>query len=314
LELECHMSRLGIRRRLVGALAAGCALPLLPAVATPSVRRLSTDEAQSRLAALEAKAGGRLGVFVLDTGSGLGLAHRGGERFGLCSTFKLPLAAVILREHAAGRLDGHAPIALASTPTVPHAPTVEAARAAGRTHLSALELARATQTTSDNVAGNLLLDLLGGPARFTALLRGLGDEVTRLDRYETEMNRVGPGELRDTSTPQAMARLAARLFGPGLLDASSQRVLARWMVETRTGLQRLRAGLPVDWRVGDKTGTALIPGLPNRHNDVAVAWPPRRPPVVIAAYYEADGHYPGMRAEDDAVLADVGGLVRAWLG
>lgn len=308
------MSRLGIRRRLVGALAAGCALPLLPAVAAPSARRLSTAEAEARLAALEAQSGGRLGVFVLDTGSGLGLAHRGGERFGLCSTFKLPLAAVILREHAAGRLDGHAPIALDATPTVSHAPIVTAARAAGRTHMSALELAQATQATSDNIAANLLLDLLGGPQRFTALLRALGDDTTRLDRYETEMNRVGPGELRDTSTPQAMARLAARLFGPGLLDASSQRVLAHWMVETRTGLTRLRAGLPADWRVGDKTGTALIPGLPNRHNDVAVAWPPRRPPITIAAYYEADGHYPRMRAEDDAVLAGAAQIASAWAG
>lgn len=308
------MSRLGIRRRLVGALAAGCALPLLPAVATPSVRRLSTDEAQSCLAALEAKAGGRLGVFVLDTGSGLGLAHRGGERFGLCSTFKLPLAAVILREHAAGRLDGHAPIALDATPAVSHAPVVTAALEAGRTHMSALELAQATQATSDNIAANLLLDLLGGPERFTALLRALGDDTTRVDRYETEMNRVGPGELRDTSTPQAMARLAARLFGPGPLDASSQRVLAHWMVETRTGLTRLRAGLPADWRVGDKTGTALIAGLPNRHNDVAVAWPPRRPPITIAAYYEADDHYPRMRAEDDAVLAEAARIASAWTG
>lgn len=308
------MSRLGIRRRLVGALAAGCALPLLPAVAAPSARRLSTAEAEARLAALEAQSGGRLGVFVLDTGSGLGLAHRGGERFGLCSTFKLPLAAVILREHAAGRLDGHAPIALDATPTVSHAPVVTAARAAGRTHMSALELAQATQATSDNIAANLLLDLLGGPQRFTTLLRALGDDTTRLDRYETEMNRVGPGELRDTSTPQAMARLAALLFGPGLLDASSQRVLAHWMVETRTGLARLRAGLPADWRVGDKTGTALIAGLPNRHNDVAVAWPPRRPPIAIAAYYEADGHYPRMRAEDDAVLAEAARIASAWTG
>lgn len=308
------MSRLGIRRRLLGAIAAGSALGLLQSSPGHAGGRISRAGAEARLQALEVKTGGRLGVSVLDTGSGLSLGWRQNERFALCSTFKLPLAAVILREHAAGRLDGHAPIALDATPAVSHAPVVTAARAAGRTHLSALELARATQTTSDNVAANLLLDLLGGPERFTALLRGLGDEVTRLDRYETEMNRVGPGELRDTSTPQAMARLAARLFGPGLLDASSQRVLAHWMVETRTGLQRLRAGLPADWRVGDKTGTALIPGLPNRHNDVAVAWPPRRPPVVIAAYYEADGHYPGMRAEDDAVLADVGGLVRAWLG
>jgi beta-lactamase class A len=314
------MSRLGLRRRLLGGLAAGGGLALLPAAATAmpatptsASRRLSTEAATLRLAELEVEYGGRLGVSVLDTGSGLGFGWRDSERFALCSTFKLPLAALVLREHADGRLDGHAPIALDRLPDVPHQPAVDAARAAGRTHLSPLELAQATQTTSDNLAANLLLLLFDGPQGFTARLRALGETDLRVDRWEPEINEVPTGEQRDTVSPRGMARLCARLFGPGLLDASSQRVLAHWMIETRTGLKRLRAGLPPDWRIGDKTGTAIGEGFANKHNDVAIAWPPRRPPTLIAAYYEADAPYPLMRPQDDAVLAEVGRIVSAWL-
>jgi beta-lactamase class A len=308
------MTRLGIRRRLLGA-AFGCgALALAPGLPALAAPRLSLAQARARLQALELQAGGRLGVCALDTGTGLSLGWREQERFGLCSTFKLPLAALVLQAHAAGRIDGHAPIALQRTDLVPHAPVVEAALAAGRGNLSALELAHATQTTSDNVAANLLLRLFGGPEGFTAALRAIGEDTLRIDRWEPQMNMVPGGEVRDTSTPRAMAVLTTRLLGPGLLDASCQRMLAHWMRETRTGLKRLRAGLPESWRAGDKTGTGVAPGMANKHNDVAVAWPPGRPPVAIAAYYEADGHYPQTRAKDDAVLAEVGRLVAEWLG
>jgi beta-lactamase class A len=308
------MTRLGIRRRLLGA-AFGCGAlalaPCLPVVAAP---RLSLAEARERLQALEQRAGGRLGVFALDTGTGLSVGWRDQERFALCSTFKLPLAALVLQAHAAGRIDGHAPIALQRSDLVPYAPFVESALAAGRDSLSALELAHATQTTSDNVAANLLLRLFGGPDGFTAALRAIGEDTLRIDRWEPQMNWVPTGESRDTSTPRAMAVLTTRLLGPGLLDASSQRMLAHWMRETGTGLKRLRAGLPETWRAGDKTGTGIAPGMANKHNDVAMAWPAGRPPVAIAAYYEADGYYPKARPADDAVLAEVGRLVAAWLG
>lgn len=308
------MSRLGIRRRLLGAIAASSALALLPDLPARAAGRLSQADAQAQLEALERASRGRLGVSALDTGSGLALGWRENERFGLCSTFKLPLAALVLRDHASGALDGHAPIALNAVDRVPHAPVVEAALASGQTSMTALQLAHATQTTSDNVAANLLLRLFDGPEGFTSRLRALGDDTLRLDRWEPQMNLVPTGELRDTSTPRAMAVLTARLLGPGVLDASSQRMLAHWMIETRTGLKRLRAGLPDSWRVGDKTGTGIAPAMVNKHNDVAMAWPPGRPPIAVAAYFEADGHYPQMRAQDDAVLADVGRIVAAWLG
>jgi beta-lactamase class A len=287
---------------------------LLTGVCAP--RLLQATEPAEALYELERANGGRLGVCVYDSaGSGSAYGHRMDERFGLCSTFKLLLAAAVLREHAAGRIDGEEGLAFSEADRVPHMPVIEAALAAGRTEMSLFELAEATQKTSDNVAANLLIRRLGGPAAVTALWRAMGDTETRIDRYEPEMNRVPPGELRDTTTPRSMASTVARLFSDdALLPASAQAQLAQWMRDTQTGLRRLRAGLPQAWKAGDKTGTGILKGMGNKHNDVAIAWPPGRPPIVIAAYYEAAEHHPRMRAEDDAVLAEVGRKVSAWHG
>ncbi|MBH9578230.1 class A beta-lactamase [Inhella proteolytica] len=292
-----------LSRRHLLALAA--ALPL-PALA------LSSPELSQALAALEARAGGRLGVAVLDSGSGAQAGHRANERFGLCSTFKLLLAGAVLQRIDAGRWPAERAIRFGKADLVSHAPVVRAHLAQGR--LSAVELAEATQTTSDNAAANLLLrELFGGPSGLTDWLRERGDTVTRLDRWEPEMSRLPPGELRDTSTPAAIAASAARLLTGDWLQAASRTRLIAWMEATQTGTYRLRAGLPKGWRAGDKTGTGLHPSMQDLTNDVAIVWPgPDRAPWLIAAYYEGPRRSRDIQAADEAVLAEVGRLVGRW--
>lgn len=297
------------RRDLLSLLlAAG----VLPAAATPR----PNDQALSRaLARLEASAGGRLGVAVLDTGSGAQAGHRAGERFGLCSTFKLLLAAAVLQRCDQGRLQPDQFITYGQADLVPHAPVTGARLAEGGMKL--LELAEATQITSDNPAANLLLRQFGGqngPQGFTAWLREIGDTTTRIDRWEPEMNRVPPGEERDTSTPAAIAATTARLLTGNLLQPASRARLIGWMEATRTGSRRLRAGFPAGWRAGDKTGTAMSPTMADKINDVAIVWPaPDRAPIVVAAYYEGPKrNSERTRPEDEAVLAEVGRLVSSW--
>ena len=287
-------------------------ISLLAAFASWASRPNSPNAADQALAALEAASGGRLGVSLLDTGSGRTAGHRSDERFGLCSTFKLLLAAAILREADTGRLKLDTFIEYGKADLVPHAPVTGANLDKGGMRIG--ELAEAAQLTSDNVAANLLLRLLGGPAGFTAILRQMGDSVTRIDRIEPEMNLVAAGETRDTSSPRAMADSVARIMTGELLSTSARETLAQWMIATETGKKRLRAGLPPDWRAGDKTGTGVAPGMPNKHNDVAIVWPTGRAPVVIAAYYEASGYFENTRPEDDTVLAEVGRIAAGWIG
>lgn len=265
------------------------------------------------IAALERRAGGRLGACVLDAG-GAHAGHREGERFGMCSTFKLALAAVILERIDKGVLRAEQAVSYSQADMVPHAPVTEKHLAEGV--MSVVALAEAAQTTSDNVAANLLLRLIGGPAGFVEALRAMGDTETRLDRWEPQMNLVLPGDERDTTTPLAMARTVAHILSPGVLSASSRTLLLGWMVATGTGKKRIRAGLPADLVAGDKTGTGMAPGMTDRYNDVAAVWrgtDTSGMPSVISAYFDTGATHEDMRDEDEAVLAEVGRLAATWL-
>ena len=258
-----------------------------------------TGMAPLNLPAVERSAGGRLGFALLDTGNRKLLGHREDERFGMCSTFKLPLAALVFRAAERRELDLATLVPINKADLVSHAPVTEAH--VGKS-LSIQDLAEAAQLTSDNVAANLLMKKLGGPEGVTRRLRELGDDVTRLDRWEPAMNLVVGDDPRDTTTPRAMVHTVEKLVLGDALRPANRALLTTWMVNTKTGHQRLRAGVPTGWKVGDKTGTGINRAMPNRVNDVAVIWPPKKAPLVVAAFYEAPGHYPNTRAADEAVL------------
>lgn len=265
----------------------------------------AAQPAPARLAALEARARGRLGVVALDTATGRRIAHRGEERFPLCSTFKVLLAGAVLARVEKGQERLDRPVDYTKADLLDHAPVTAVRVAEGRMTVEAL--CAAAVEASDNTAANLLLQTLGGPAGLTAFVRGLGDAATRLDRAEPTLNSALPGDPRDTTTPAAMVEsLKAMLLGGGLEPESCQR-LEGWMRASLTGGDRLRAGLPATWTVGDKTGT----GDRGTVNDVAVLRPPGRAPILVAAYYT------GSRAplkDREAVLAEVGRIVAAAFG
>lgn len=295
------------RRALLAAIPAlalpACASPEFPAPPIP------TDAAAGPFGALEARSGGKLGAYVLDTGSGAAFGHRADERFGMCSTFKLALAGVILMEIEAERLGFDQPVPLTEADMFDtHAPIARANQHLG--FMTVGQMAEGTQKTSDNVCANLLLRLIEGPDGFTRRLRALSDPVTRVDRYEPEMNNVPPGEVRDTTTPRAHARLMQTLLLGEALSEPSRALLTQWMIDTETGLRRIRAGLPEGWLAGDKTGSAYSEHIGNKTNDIAIVWPPGRAPLIVTAYLETP-FYDGIRDEDQAVLAEVGRIAAA---
>ncbi len=256
------------------------------------------------LAKIEADSGGRLGVALLDQQNGARAGHRSDERFPICSTFKVLAAGAILARVDAGkeRLDRR--IVFQARDLVAYSPiTKERTGGAG---MSVAELCEAAMTVSDNTAANLLLASLDGPSGVTAFARSLGDEVTRLDRIEPELNEAAPGDPRDTSSPAAMAsNLHTLLFGD-TLSAAGKNQLTQWLVACKTGNARIRAGLPSGWRVGDKTGT----GERGTANDIAIAWPPGRSPILIAAYLTRSQQTDEQR---NATLAAVGRAAAAEL-
>lgn len=262
------------------------------------------DDAVSALRELERRNGGRLGVAMLDTASGRRIAHRGDERFPLCSTFKFLAAALVLARVDRGEEKLDRRIVFAESELVPYSPATK--RHFGPGGMTVDAICAAAMTLSDNTAGNLMLASFGGPSGLTAFMRALGDPVTRLDRIETELNEGTPGDPRDTTSPLAMLATMQKLVTGDALSAGSRERLIGWLVANRTGDKRLRAGVPSGWRVGDKTGT----GGNGSANDIAVAWPPGRAPVFVTAYYT------GSTISDEArsaTIAEAGRIATAGI-
>jgi beta-lactamase class A len=270
------------------AFLAGSALAL-PRVAqaqeiTPPWRKLKE---------LEAATSARIGVAAIDTASGLPLYWRESERFTLCSTFKLPLVASVLARADSGKEDLARVVRYQPGELLDVSPVTRANVATG---LKIDALCEAAIRYSDNTAANLLLASIGGPQSLTQWLRGLDDEVTRLDRIEPALN-VADGD-KDTTTPAAMlGTLKTILLGAALLPASRARLTA-WLAANTTGAAMLRAGLPAGWQVGDKTGRG--PEREATFNDLAIVTPTGRAPLLVACF---------TATSNDSVVASVGRIV-----
>ncbi|ASW01818.1 class A beta-lactamase [Paraburkholderia aromaticivorans] len=259
-----------------------------------------------RLAEIEVASGGRLGVSIVDTMSGLHAGWRTDERFPMCSTFKVLAVGAVLARTDRGEEDLQRRVVFSQNDVVSNSPATSkhTRELTGQAGMSIAELCKAAITLSDNTAANLLLATFGGPAGLTAFARGLGDGITRLDRNEPTLNEAMPGDPRDTTTPNAMlGNLRELLLGEHLSPPSRAQLLA-WLAANETGGARIRARLPKEWGVGDKTGT----GDHGTANDVAILWPPGRGPVLVTVYLtETDGN----AARSNAAIANVGALVVA---
>ena len=270
------------------------------ALVAPGARAADATSAAARIAAIEAAAGGRLGVAVVDAAGERRLAHRADERFAMCSTFKALAAAAALQRVDAGADALDRRIAYGPADLLEYAPVAKAR--VGEGGMSLTDVCAAALQWSDNTAANLLLKSIGGPPAVTALARALGDSVTRLDRDEPTLNTAIPGDPRDTTSPAAMvADLRALILGDALSPASRHQLEA-WMAGDKVADKRLRAGLPADWGIADKTGT----GDHGAANTVAILRPPARPPLFVAVYFAESDRSPDER---NAVHRDVARVI-----
>jgi beta-lactamase class A len=257
-----------------GTLALHLAFVLLLAASTPA----STSGFANRIVSIEKRTGARIGLATLDTASGKRLDYRSEERFPMCSTFKFLAAAAVLKRVDGGQEKLDRFVSYDAKDILEYAPVTKAHLNDGGMTLGALCAAAIEQ--SDNTAGNILLDAIGGPGGLTNFVRCIGDERTRLDRKEPELNSAIPGDERDTTTPAAMCADMQGLLLDNVLSESSRHQLEDWLQHNETGALMIRAGVPKTWNVGDKTGR----GANGATNDVAIVRPPGRAPILAAVY------------------------------
>jgi beta-lactamase class A len=289
------------RRRL---LLAAVSVPIATVWTSWATQGDATVLAQAQFIKLEQALAGRLGVFALNTANGKQLSYHAGEYFPMCSTFKVMLAAAILKRST--QIDGlmQQRIKYQQSDLVTYSPITERYVEDGMTVTA---LCAAAIQYSDNTASNLLMTILGGPGAVTTFARSIGDRQFQLDRWETALNSAIPGDRRDTSTPNAMASSLQRLAFGDALEPRLQLQLRVWLQGNTTGATRIRAGVPADWQVGDKTGT----GDYGTANDIGLLWPPRRAPVVVAIY--TTQAVKDSKARND-VIASAARIIVDWLG
>ncbi|MFC9912469.1 class A beta-lactamase [Streptomyces sp. NPDC059862] len=308
---------LRIRRGAAWAAAGLLALAALPACGQHTASGAGSPAGAARSAspaagtkpttaefrALEREFDARLGVYALDTGTGRSVGHRADDRFAYASTFKALAAGAILRKYGTDGIDKV--VRYSRDDLVENSPVSENFVETGMTLRG---LCAATLWYSDNTAVNLLLDELGGPDGLEKVLEEFGDDVTEMDRYETEMSEGTPGDIRDTSTPRAMAgSLRAFLLGDAL-KRDERELLRQWMTTNMTGRTLIRAGVPDDWDVADKSGTAGYGG----RNNIAVVWPDDGGnPIVMAVMSTRDKKDAERR---DALLAKAATVAVEGLG
>jgi beta-lactamase class A len=258
------------------------------------------NDSAARIAAIEARIGGRIGVAALDTTNSKQVEYRADERFPMCSTFKFLAAAAVLKrvDEKKEKLERFVPYG--PKEILEYAPVTKEHLNDGGMTLGALCAAAIEQ--SDNTAGNLLLNAIGGPAGLTNFVRTLGDRVTRLDRIEPELNSAIPGDERDTTTPAAICSDMQRLLLGDALSERSRRQLENWLQRNETGGPMIRAGVPKNWIIGDKTGR----GSNGATNDIAIMRPPGRAPILLAIYSVGSTATPNDRA---AAIAEVAKIV-----
>ncbi|WP_430794603.1 class A beta-lactamase Bla1 [Bacillus cereus] len=228
---------------------------------------------------LEKKFDARLGVYAIDTGTNRTIAYRPNERFAFASTYKALAAGVLLQQNSIDKLNEV--ITYTKDGLVEYSPVTEKHVDTGMT---LGEIAEAAVRYSDNTAGNILFHKIGGPKGYEKALRQMGDRVTMSERFETELNEAIPGDIRDTSTAKTLATNLKAFTVGNALPADKRKILTEWMKGNATGDKLIRAGVPTDWEVGDKSGA----GSYGTRNDIAIVWPPNRAPIIIAILSSKD--------------------------
>lgn len=260
---------------------------------------------QKAAKAIETRLQTRIGIAVFAPSATLNWNYNGSDRFPMNSTMKAFACAALLRRADTNRSDLNQGVEITKDMIVPYSPTTE--KHIGSSRLTLADLCEAAVTTSDNTAVNLVLEEIGGPAGLTSYMRSIGDNDSPPDRTEPALNEGAPGDPRDTTTPLAAARSLHKLVLSDALSPSSRRQLTTWLEGNKVGDAALRAGLPDNWRIGDKTGAG---GYGSRGN-IAIIWPPGHIPVAVAVYLTENTA--DLRARNTAI-AEIGAALVDSLG
>lgn len=266
-----YVKRRAMIKLALGVFALGGSIKIVLGAAMPNPLLKKITDVEQHLNA-------RLGFSLLDTDTGAAWNYQADQRFPMCSTFKVIASAAFLARVDRGEDSLDRRVVIRESDLVSYSPLTETR--IGGEGMTMAEICKAALTLSDNTAGNTILESIGGPMGVTEFARSVGDNVSRLDRWETDLNEALVGDVRDTTSPNAITQTLRELLLGDMLSENSKQQLQEWMIGNKTGDAKLRAGFPSSWIVGDKTGG----GENGTMADVAIVWPENRSPLIVAVY------------------------------
>ncbi|KLN65209.1 beta-lactamase [Vibrio sp. VPAP30] len=219
----------------------------------------------------------RIGVAVLNVETGALWSFRGDERFPLTSTFKSIACAKLLYDADQKTTELKKTVTVNREGLVAYSPVLEAYI---DKEITLGDACQATMLTSDNTAANIVIASVGGTDSITSFVRELGDENTRLDRVEPELNEALPNDPRDTTTPISMTNTLNELVFGAVLSENSRAQLIDWMKSNEVTGNLLRSVLPVGWEIADRSGAG---GFGARSIN-AVVWLDKKSPIIVSIY------------------------------
>ena len=244
----------------------------------------------------EHQIGARIGVAVYDVVANKLWSYNGNTRFPLMSTFKTLACAKLLADVEQGLQSFDTSTVITTSSLIEWSPITK--KIIGE-KMSLEQACSATMIMSDNTAANIVLTGIKGPKSLTHFMRSIGDDVTRLDRIEPDLNEAIDGDKRDTTTPNAMVTSLHTLLFGDVLSQASKIQLKQWMIDNRITGSLLRSALPKGWSIADRSGAG---GFGSR-GITAVVWSDKRTPLIISIYLtQTDASF----AQRNKAIADIG--------
>lgn len=258
-------------------------LTLLPSL---SFANIMDSDLLTKLSNLEKTTDGHLGIAALDTANMTNIQYHANEIFPSGCTSKLIGVAAILKKSMQDKSFLQQRIYFTENDLVTWSPDTKNHLNDGMT---IAELSAAALTKSDNTAMNLLLAKLGGINSMNQFARSIGDMSFRQDNnWPSEAMSGGRNNVKDSTTPNAMLNSLRKIAFGNVLAPSQRELLLQWMKANTTGDKRIRAGVPKDWIVGDKTGTGSYYGTTN---DIGIIWPANCAPLLVTIYYTSNNKH-----------------------
>jgi len=244
----------------------------------------------------EDQLGARIGVAIYDVAANDLWNYNGNVRFPLMSTFKTLACAKLLADVDKGLQSFDTSTVISPTSLIDWSPITE--KHLGK-EMSLKQACSAAMIMSDNTASNIVLNGIKGPKALTQFMRSIGDDITRLDRIEPELNEALDGDKRDSTTPNAIVKSLHTLLFGNVLSQASKIQLKQWMIDNKVTGSLLRSVLPKSWSIADRSGSG---GYGSR-GITAVVWSDKRTPVIISIYLTQTT---ASFSERNKAIADIG--------